>query len=56
VSEHELFFRHRISPFLGKTFTGKVRETWLGGQRVYGETGHLGEPAGQLLLSRGASA
>ena len=56
VSEHELFFRHRISPFLGKTFTGKVRETWLGGQRVYGEAGHLGEPAGQLLLSRGASA
>jgi len=56
VSEHAVFFRHRISPFLGKTLTGKVRETWLRGRLVYGEAGHVGEPAGQLLRSRGASA
>ncbi len=56
VSESELFFKHRISPFLGKAFTGKVRETWLGGQRVYGADGHHAEPTGRLLLRRGESA
>ena len=40
----------------GQTFTGKVRETWLGGQRVYGADGHHAEPTGRPLLRRGESA
>lgn len=35
VTEAELRFRHPISPYLGRTLSGVVRETWLGGTRIY---------------------
>jgi allantoinase len=35
VTESDLHFRHKISPYLGARLTGRVRETWLRGQPVY---------------------
>jgi allantoinase len=31
----DLFYRHKLSPYLGKTFTGLVRQTFVRGQEVF---------------------
>lgn len=33
----DLFYRHKLSPYLGKTFTGLVRWTFVRGQQVFGD-------------------
>ena len=50
-----LLFRNKISAYEGKRMTGKVKETWLRGQKVWDTKGHndgFGQkkPSGQLLL------
>jgi len=35
VSEADLHFRHKLSPYLGAGLRGRVKETWLRGDRVY---------------------
>jgi allantoinase len=35
VTEDDLLFRHKISPYLGAALRGRVLETWLRGERVY---------------------
>ncbi len=51
VTRAELRFRHPISPYLGRTLRGVVKETWLRGRRVY--DGHeVGKAAGRPLLHR----
>jgi allantoinase len=35
VTESDLRFRHKISPYLGAQLLGRVRETWLRGELVY---------------------
>ena len=52
VDADRLFFRHRISPYLGRELRGQVQETWLRGQRVFSAGAHLGSPAGAPLLHR----
>lgn len=37
VEAHELLHRHPVTPYLGRTLTGRVRATWLRGQLVYEE-------------------
>jgi allantoinase len=56
VLAESLFFRHRISPYVGSELRGKVRETWLGGQRVFDGSGHSVEALGKPLLHRNQSA
>jgi allantoinase len=35
VAERDLLFRHKVSPYLGRTLRGRVTSTWLRGQLVY---------------------
>jgi len=55
VRPEQLFFRHRVSPYLGAQLVGAVRETFLRGVPVFDGQRHLGDAQGQLLLGRDAS-
>ncbi|MGC1423501.1 MAG: allantoinase AllB [Terracidiphilus sp.] len=50
VTESDLHFRHKISPYLGAMLRGRVEETWLRGQRIF----HSGQceinPRGRELV------
>jgi allantoinase len=35
VGEPDLNFRHKLSPYLGAELRGRVKETWLRGERIY---------------------
>ncbi len=35
VTPEELRFRHKLSPYLGAGLRGRVRETWLRGERIF---------------------
>jgi allantoinase len=52
VDPARLQHRHPVTPYAGRTLTGRVRQTWLRGNAVLDEAGGFGEPAGRLL-SRG---
>jgi allantoinase len=47
VTEEQLFYRHPVSPYLGETFHGVVRATYLRGNPVFSEGEFPGEPAGR---------
>lgn len=51
VTKAELRFRHPISPYLGQTLRGLVRESWIRGRRVF-DGGVVAPPSGQPLLHR----
>jgi allantoinase len=55
VEAQALFFRHKVSPYLGRKLFGAVRETWLRGQRVFDGNEHAPQPFGHVLLHRGAA-
>jgi allantoinase len=55
VMPEALFFRHPVSPYLGRELAGAVRETWLRGRPIFGGGAHVGEASGALLLGRGAA-
>ncbi|KAK4140440.1 uncharacterized protein C8A04DRAFT_14925 [Dichotomopilus funicola] len=53
----EMRWKNRVSPWDGHTFTGRVRETWVRGQRVFalgGENAGFvgGEPVGEPIVER----
>ena len=52
VGESALFFRHPVSPYLGRELAGGVRETWLRGQRIFADGTHSPAPLGVPLLGR----
>ena len=53
VEAADLHFRHEVSPWIGRQLRGRVRQTWLRGQRVYSlAEGHLSEARGRPLLNR----
>jgi len=47
-----LFFRHKLSPYLGRTLSGKVRRTLLRGSLVFDGGSHPAGAIGQTLLHR----
>lgn len=52
VMPEAVHFKHKVSPYLGRTLLGVVRSTWLRGERVY-EDGLLADaPRGRPLLGR----
>jgi allantoinase len=55
VRPERLFFRHPVSPYVGRSLSGVVRETWLRGQRVFDGASHLGHAGGVMLLGRQAA-
>jgi allantoinase len=52
VTPASLFFRHKISPYVGRNLRGQVRQTYLGGRLVFDGTGHPAGPIGRALLHR----
>jgi allantoinase len=55
LSEEQLFFKHRVSPYLGMRLKGKVLGTVLRGMDVYDGRAHPAGPVGELLLGRDAA-
>jgi allantoinase len=54
VDPARLQHRHPVTPYAGRTLTGRVRQTWLRGTAVMDDSGGFGEPVGRLL-DRGGS-
>jgi allantoinase len=54
VRAETLFFKHRVSPYLGMQLRGVVQRTFLRGREVFDGTRHLGTPSGRMLLGRDA--
>ena len=52
VTQNDLHFRHKISPYLGVQLRGRVRETWLRGENVP-PSDHFGiNPRGRELVHK----
>lgn len=49
VRERDLQYRHKISPYVGKTFRGKVVRTVVRGTTVFLEGRFVSEPIGALI-------
>ena len=47
VTERDLHFQHKLSPYLGARLRGRIVETWLRGQPVYRDGRFQGEPRGK---------
>jgi allantoinase len=50
VSEEDLHFRHRLSPYLGAELSGRVFQTWLRGNRIFSQDGFSDPPDGRELV------
>lgn len=55
VREQGLFFKHRVSPYLGMDLSGVVKHTYLRGVEVFDGEKHPAAPSGQMLLGRDAA-
>lgn len=51
LTREHLLQRHRISPYLGRTFTSRVASTWVRGSRVYSSDEGVTLPGHGVLLS-----
>lgn len=49
VAKEDLFYRHKQSPYVGRSLTGKVVQTILRGQTVFKDGGIVPLPAGHLV-------
>ena len=47
VTTEDLRFRHKLSPYLGAHLHGRVRETWLRGERIFSDGQFSSAPRGQ---------
>ncbi len=45
----DLFYQHKVSPYVGMQLQGRVVRTLLRGQTVYADGKHVGKPEGRLL-------
>lgn len=52
VQPEQLFFKHRVSPYLGAALQGAVSKTFLRGAEVFDGRAHVGSARGQQLLGR----
>jgi allantoinase len=52
VGTEDLHFRHKVSPYLGAELRGRVRETWLRGEQMFGADGFAGAARGKELRRR----
>ena len=55
ATEDRLFYRHRVSPYLGEKLCGVVKATYLRGECVFAEGKFPGEPGGRELRRQLAS-
>jgi allantoinase len=47
IGTDDLHFRHKLSPYIGLTARGRVRETWLRGETVFSSGTFFGSPRGK---------
>lgn len=52
VSEHRLYYRHPVSPYLGEMLRGEVKATYLRGSLVFRAGEFPGDPAGREYRSK----
>ena len=52
VTESDLRFRHRVSPYLGATLRGRVQETWSRGEQIFSDGQFSGAPRGRELVRK----
>lgn len=52
LSAEELRYRHRHSPFVGRTLSAQIVRTLLRGQTVFADGEIVGPPAGRLLIPK----
>ena len=52
VTADALLYRHKVTPYLGRTLRGAVRRTILRGRTVAFDGRPVGAPAGQLVTPR----
>jgi len=50
VTQSDLHFRHKISPYLGARMRGRVQETWLRGERIFQSDQCCGTPRGREMV------
>jgi allantoinase len=56
LGAENLLYRHKISPFVGRTFRGRVVRTLVRGMTVFREGEVVSEPVGRLLRPGGRAA
>ena len=52
VTEDNIHFRHKISPYIGHRLKGRVRKTFLSGELVYDDGKFIAFPTGKTILKR----
>jgi OHCU decarboxylase len=52
ITPETIVYRHKITPYGGRPWTGVVHRTWLGGQAIWAEAGPVGTPRGRSLVRR----
>jgi allantoinase len=52
IAAEQLFFRHKLSPYVGRTVRGRVAQTLLRGTTVFDGKGHPAGAIGRTLLHR----
>ncbi|MDE3202230.1 MAG: allantoinase AllB [Acidobacteriota bacterium] len=48
VTESDVHFRHKLSPYIGVRLRGRVKETWLRGERIFSNGTFSDEPHGRV--------
>tara|TARA_E500000075_G_scaffold82984_2_gene74766 strand:- start:854 stop:2227 length:1374 start_codon:yes stop_codon:yes gene_type:complete len=51
IEEQNIFYRHKLSPYIGARVTGLVEKTYLRGNLVYSDGDIIGVPKGQTLMN-----
>lgn len=60
LDAERLHFKHRISPYVGRTLAGEVETTWLRGKKIFErntatQTDLFAKPSGEALLHRASN-
>lgn len=52
VKKENIHYRHRISPYVGEELYGVVKQTYVGGKKVYENGNFISLPQGKVLLQK----
>jgi allantoinase len=53
IAPEHLHFRHKLSPYMGTELRGRVLQTWLRGEQIYGADGSQNGPGSFIGSARG---
>ena len=52
IKMEDIFFRHKVSPYIGETLSGSVRQTYVNGKLVYDNKQIIHKNSGKWLLRK----